>query len=134
MSKMILISLPVRDLNASESFYAGLGGTLNPQFSDDHTKSMMLSEAIVVMLMTHERYGQFIQRPIADAKHSIAAMYALTAESRDAVGEIVDKAVAAGGIADPKPPMDMPFMLNRAIEDPDGNVWEVVWMDMSGQG
>src|SRR5688572_342810 len=44
--KMIFVNLPVRDLAASAEFYTAIGGQINPQFSDDNAKSMMLSDSI----------------------------------------------------------------------------------------
>src|SRR5882757_2464646 len=129
MSKMIFVNLPVRDLAASTAFYVALGGTVNPQFSDEQATSLMFSEAIGVMLLTHERYGQFTQRPIGDARRESQALLALTVDSRDAVDATLTRTVAAGGRADPNPAQDHGFMRNRTVEDPDGNVWEIVWMD-----
>jgi predicted lactoylglutathione lyase len=131
MSKMIFVNLPVRDLQASTAFYIALGGTLNPQFSNEEASSIMFSDAIGVMLLTHDHYRQFTQRPIGDARRESQAMIALTTESRDAVNAVLEKAVAAGGLADPNPPQDLGFMFNRHVEDPDGNVWELMWMDSS---
>ena len=91
----------------------------------------MLSDTIFVMLLTHEHYRQFSQRPIGDARRESQALLALSADSRDAVNETLDRATAAGGRADPNPAQDHGFMLNRTVEDPDGNVWEIMWMDMS---
>ena len=85
MGKMIFVNLPVRDLKASTAFYTALGGTLNPQFSGEKSSCMMLSDAIVVMLLTHEHYRQFTQRPIGDARRESQALLALSADSRDAV-------------------------------------------------
>jgi uncharacterized protein len=31
--------------------------------------------------------------------------------------------------ADPSPAQDRGFMFSRSVEDPDGNVWEIMWMD-----
>ena len=129
MSKMIFVNLPVRDLPASRAFYVALGGEVNPQFSDEHAKSVMLSEAIGVMIMTHERFRQFTKRPIGDARRESYALLALSVDSRDAVNATLTRAAAAGGRADPNPAQDHGFMFNRTVEDPDGNVWEIVWMD-----
>ncbi|WP_448951380.1 VOC family protein [Labrys neptuniae] len=137
MAKMIFVNLPVRDLRAATAFYVALGGEVNPQFSDEQTTSVVLSEAIVVMLLTHERYGQFTQRPIGDARQWSQALIALNVETRDAVDATLAATTAAGGKADPNPPQDHGFMVSRSVEDPDGNVWEIVWMDpaaMGGQG
>ncbi|MBA8876972.1 VOC family protein [Phyllobacterium myrsinacearum] len=132
MSKMIFVNLPVRDLAAATAFYVALGGEVNPQFSDEQSKSVMLSEAIGVMLLTHDRYGQFTQRPIGDARRESQALIALTVDNRDAVDATLAKTTAAGGRADPNPAQDHGFMVSRSVEDPDGNVWEIVWMDPTG--
>jgi uncharacterized protein len=129
MDRMIFVNLPVHDLKASEAFYIALGGTLNPSFSDGYTKSIRLSECINVMLLSHESYRRFTERPIGDAHQYSHALYALSADSRDAVNDTVQRAAAAGGRVDPNPVQDYGFMFNRAVEDPDGNVWEIVWMD-----
>lgn len=129
MSKLIFINLPVRDLTASTAFYTALGGALNQQFSGDKSSCMMFSDAIGVMLLTHEHYRQFTQRPIGDARRESQALLALSVESRDAVNATLAQAAGAGGRADPNPPQDHGFMFSRSIEDPDGNVWEIMWMD-----
>ena len=53
----------------------------------------------------------------------------VSADSRDAVDAQVEKATAAGGKADPTPTQDYGFMYGRSFEDPDGHIWEVMWMD-----
>jgi len=131
MPKMIFVNLPVHDLAASTKFYVALGGEVNPQFSDEHATSVMYSDAIGVMLMTYDRYRGFSKRPIGDARRESQALLALSVDSRDAVGVTVDRAVASGGNADPNPVQDLGFMLNRSVEDPNGYVWEIMWMDMA---
>jgi predicted lactoylglutathione lyase len=130
-SKMIFVNLPVRDLGASTKFYTALGGELNPQFSDDNAKSVMLSDVIGVMLLTHDHYRNFTKRPIGDARRESQTLLALSVDSRDAVDATVKRAAAAGGRADPNPIQDLGFMFSRSVEDPDGNVWEIIWMDPS---
>jgi predicted lactoylglutathione lyase len=34
----------------------------------------------------------------------------------------------AGGRADPKPAQDHGFRYGRSFEDPDGHIWEAVWI------
>jgi hypothetical protein len=129
MPKMIFVNLPVRDLAASTAFYVGLGGEVNPQFTGEHSSSIMLSDTIVVMLLTHEHYGQFTKRPIGDARRESQTLLALSIDSRDGVDAAVDKVTKAGGKADPNPAQDHGFMYGRSVEDPDGYVWELTWMD-----
>jgi predicted lactoylglutathione lyase len=129
MPKMIFINLPVTDLAASTAFYVGLGATKNPQFSDENTSAIVFSDTIYAMIMTHQRFADFTKRAIIDPRTSVQAMFALSADSRDDVDDMVSKAVASGGAADPNPSQDYGFMYGRSFEDPDGNIWEVFWMD-----
>ncbi len=93
----------------------------------------MFSEAIGVMLLMHGHYRQFTQRPIGDARRESQALLALSVASRDAVNAILERATAAGGRPDPNPVQDHKFMFGRSVEDPDGNVWELMWMDAAAQ-
>jgi predicted lactoylglutathione lyase len=129
MSKMIFVNLPVRNLAASTAFYTALGGEVNAQFSDEQATSLMFSDAIGVMLMTHDRYRSFTKRPIGDARRDSQALLALSVNKREAVNATLTRAVAAGGGADPNPVQDHGFLFSRSIEDPDGYVWEILWMD-----
>jgi uncharacterized protein len=129
MAKMIFVNLPVRDLAASTAFYQALGGTLNPRFSNDEASSIMFSDTIGAMLLTYDHYRRFTQRPIGDARRESQTLLAITVETRDAVDATLASAVAAGGRADPNPAQDHGFMYGRSVEDPDGYVWEVMWMD-----
>ena len=128
MSKMIFVNLPVRDLAKSTAFYEAVGATRNPQFSDETASCMVFSETIHAMLLTHDKYRMFTQRPIADAHKTSAVLIAMTVEDRSDVDSIVDRAAATGGVADPNPKQDHGFMYGRSYEDPDGHVWELVWM------
>ena len=129
MPKMIFVNLPVRDLTASTAFYVALGGEVNPQFSGERSTSLMFSDAIGVMLLTHDHYRDFTKRQIGDARRDSQALFALSVDNRDAVNATLSHAVAAGGRADPNPAQDHGFMFGRSIEDPDGYVWEIMWMD-----
>ena len=134
MSKMIFVNLPVSDLKAATAFYTALGGALKPQFSGEKSSCMMFSDAISVMLLTHDHYRRFTQRPIGDARRESQALLALSAESRDAVNATLAQATNAGGRADPNPAQDHGFMFSRSVEDPDGNVWEIMWTDPAAVG
>jgi uncharacterized protein len=133
MPKMIFVNLLVRELAASTAFYVALGGEVNAQFSGERSTSLMFSDAIGVMLLTHDHYRDFTRRPIGDARRDSQALLALSVDDRDAVEATLARAVAAGGRADPNPAQDHGFMLSRSIEDPDGYVWEIMWMDAAAR-
>ena len=130
MPKMIFVNLPVADLARSVQFYRALGAEQNMQFSDETAAAMVFSEAIHVMLLTHDRFSQFTPKAIADSRKTTEMLLALDSESREAVDALVERAVAAGGQADPGPVQDHGFMYGRSFEDPDGHIWETFWMDM----
>ena len=130
MSKMIFINLPVTDLARATAFYEAVGATKNPKFSNEMASMVSFSDAINVMLLTHEFFGTFTSKPIADARASCQVLLCLSAESPAAVDRLTEGAGAAGGAMDVTPKQDMgPLMYGRSFEDPDGHIWEVMWMD-----
>jgi predicted lactoylglutathione lyase len=130
MAKLIFVNLPVTDLPRSVAFYEAVGAARNPQFSDDTAACMVLSETIHVMLLTHGKFRQFTSKAIPDARATCQVLLCLSAESRAEVDGLVGRAGAAGGGIDPGPTQDYGFMYGRSFEDPDGHVWEVMWMDL----
>jgi len=133
MTRMIFVNLPVTDLQASMAFYSALGFEKNPQFTDETAACMVWSEAIHVMLLTHGKWRTFTDRPIPPSSAS-EVMLALSFDSRDAVDAVNRAAADNGGTADINPVQDLGFMYNRNLADPDGHVWEMMWMDMAAMG
>ena len=131
MTKTIFINLPVTDLARSMAFYDAVGFTNNPMFTNEQAAAMAWSDEIVVMLLTHDFWKTFTSKAIPDAANTAQVLLCLSQDSKEAVEEIVGKAVAAGGKADPTPTQDMGFMYGRSFEDPDGHIWENAYMDMS---
>jgi predicted lactoylglutathione lyase len=130
MTKMIFVNLPVTDLARSKAFYEALGFTNNAQFSDGSSACMVVSETINVMLLTQTKWRGFTSRPIPPATSS-EVMLAISCGSREEVDRMNDAATANGGEADINQEQDLGFLYNRSLADPDGHVWEAVWMDPS---
>lgn len=130
MEKMIFVNLPVSDMERSKAFYEAVGATNVPEFTDGSAAMMKFSNTISVMLLTHERFSGFTSRKIPNAHETAQVLLALSEESRDSVNAITDRAAKAGGKADPNPKQDHGFMYGRSFADPDGHIWETVWMDM----
>jgi len=129
MAKMIFINLPVSDLARSTAFYQAIGAVKNEQFSDHTASCMVFSDTIHAMLLTHDKYRQFTTKKIADANTTSEVLICISADSRAEVDGLLGKAKAAGGALDPTPQQDFGFMYGRSFEDPDGHIWEVMWMD-----
>jgi len=129
MSRMIFVNLPVMDLPRSRAFVEALGAVNEPKFTDETAACMTFSDNIHVMLLTREKFSQFTPRPIADANAGSEVLLALSADSRESVDSTVERAVTAGGTADPAPKQDYGVMYGRSVADPDGHIWEIMWMD-----
>ena len=129
MGRMIFVNLPVSDLQQSRAFLEALGAVNEPRFTDETAACMTLSESIHVMLLTHDKFRQFTPRPIADANAGSEVLLCLSSESRESVDAAVERAVASGGTADPSPKQDYGVMYGRSVADPDGHIWEIMWMD-----
>lgn len=127
--QMIFVNLPVANLSQSKAFYEAVGFRNNPQFSDDTAACMVLSETIMVMLLTHAKWAQFTTRTIPDAKTTAQVLLCISRDNREAVDATVETASSHGGTADPTPVQDLGFMYGRSFEDPDGHIWETMWMN-----
>lgn len=129
MSKMVFINLPVRDLKRTIAFFNALGFKFDERFTNDDAAGLIINEGhSYAMLLTHKHFKSFIKNDIADPSKVTQVLIALKYDSREAVDEIVRKAVEAGG-KDAREPQDVGFMYGRAFADPDGHVWEPFWMD-----
>jgi uncharacterized protein len=129
MPRMIFVNLPVADLERSRRFLEALGAVNEPRFTDETAACMTFSDSIHVMILTHDKFRQFTPRPIADASAASEVLICLSADSRESVDTAVERAVASGGTADPAPKQDYGVMYGRSVADPDGHIWEIMWMD-----
>ena len=128
MSRMLFVNLPVRDLGASIAFFGGLGFTFNPAFTDDNATCMVISEQACVMLLQRDFFDSFHRRGTAQPGDPLEVMTAVSADSREDVDDLCDRALASGATP-ASAPDDQGFMYGRSFVDPDGHVWEVMWMD-----
>jgi predicted lactoylglutathione lyase len=129
MPRTIFASLPVADVAAATAFYEAIGFEKNAMFSTDRGSAMRWSDAISVMLLDRAFYATLTTKPVADPRTTSAVLLCLSRDSREQVDAIVGQAIAAGG-CETRDPQDMGFMYGRAFEDPDGNTFEVMHMDM----
>ncbi len=128
--RMIFVNLPVTDLDRAKTFYAGLGFVNNPQFTDETAAAMVVEENIVVMLLTRAKFAEFVAGEVGDPARATSVLNAISAGSREEVDELLAKALASGG-KPWMPAQDHGFMYGTSFTDPDGNVWEAMWMDPS---
>jgi predicted lactoylglutathione lyase len=129
MTKMIFVNLPVSDVAKSTAFYEAIGCVKDPRFSNEQASSMQWSDEIVFMILDKAFYQTFTSREIADSHATNEVLLCLSRDSRGDVDAIADAAVAAGG-KEHREKQDMGFMYSRSFEDPDGHIFEPMFMDL----
>lgn len=129
MATQIFLNLPVKDLSKSVAFFTKLGYTFNPQFTNEDATMMSIEENISVMLLTEPFFKTFTRKEITDTATSTEVLLCLSADSREKVDELVDKAMAAGA-SPSNDAQDQGFMYGRSFQDLDGHQWEVMYMDL----
>lgn len=122
MSKQIYINLPVADLKKAMAFYEALGFPRNPDFSGEDAGCIVISDAISVMLGTHEKFREFTPKAICDTSKAVEVLLNLHCESKEEVDGLVAKATVSGG-STYDTPEDFGFMYTHSFVDPDGHGW-----------
>ncbi|TQM63265.1 VOC family protein [Klugiella xanthotipulae] len=130
MSPTLFVNLPVTNLAAATEFYRGLGFSLDGRFTDENAASVIVSDTIMVMLLTEESFARFTDKQIINSNTHIEVITSLGLASRAEVDALADRAYAMGAIA-PKDPTDEGFLYLRTFQDPDGHAWEVCYLDES---
>ncbi|WP_239616585.1 VOC family protein [Cohnella mopanensis] len=124
----IFVNLPVKDLEKSVAFFSQIGFEFDPKYTNESATCMIIGDHIFAMLLVESSFQGFITKEIADTSRTAEVILALSADSREQVDEIVNRALAAGG----KPsndPIDHGFMYGWSFQDIDGHLWEVFYMN-----
>lgn len=126
---MVFVNLPVADTGRSREFFTALGYGFDEQMCQEGTAlGLELGPNHYAMLLRQEFFDGFhTGSTVGEGHHEV--LVCLTADSREAVDELVDAAVAAGGREVRR--QDEGFMYGRSYADLDGHVWEIMWMDVA---
>ncbi|MGJ6980783.1 VOC family protein [Aestuariimicrobium soli] len=124
----IFVNIPTNDLERAKSFYTSLGATINPTFTDENGACIVWDENVFFMVLTREFFATFTDKEVCDPKTHSMALLSLSRESRAAVDQAVEAGIAAGG-TELNEAKDYGFMYSRAIEDPDGNGIDFLFME-----
>ena len=128
MPTKIFVNLPVENLERSISFYRNVGFSLNPKFTDSTAACIDIDGDIHLMILTHEKFREFTPNQICDARKQTEVLLCLSRQSRDAVDELVRKAFDSGGKVF-RDPQDYGFMYAHSFQDPDGHIWELIYLE-----
>ena len=128
MATKIFVNLPVKDLDKTIEFFSKIGFTFDPQFTDQNATCMVVGEDIFIMLLVREFFKTFTRKDVVDATRSTETILTLSADTREKVDELVNKALQAGATS-PNDPQDQGWMYGRSFYDLDGHHWEIMYMD-----
>lgn len=128
--KQIFLNLPVSDLEQSTQFYLALGFTINSLFTDKNQKCLTWSDSIYLMLQSREFSNSYLEKQIIDARKHQLPSFTLPVESIDYVNEMVEKGIKSGGV-EPVAAINADFMFLRSIEDLDGYIWGIMYLDLN---
>lgn len=128
MTTKVFVNLPVADLERAKSFYSNVGFAVNPKYTDSTAACIDIDDDIHVMLLTHEKFKEFTPNGICDARKQTEVLVGLSRNSRAAVDDLVSKAFESGGRVF-RDPQDYGFMYGHAFQDPDGHIWELLYLE-----
>ena len=127
MNTKLFITLPVADLARSQAFFQALGFAQNPDYTNDTAVGFVISDEVLVMVTTHDKFLVLSPRGICDTTKANEVLFCLNLDSRQQVDDMVAKAVTAGGTTFEEPE-DHGFMYSHSFIDPDGHGWGLVYM------
>ncbi len=131
-TRQIFINVPSRDIKKSTEFYQALGFTKNEMFSDEKASCMVWGDNIYLMVLSANFFASFIDgKEVIDATKTAGVTLCVPMSSRAEVDEFATTAVANGGRAfESENAAAESSMYSVSVEDPDGHIWEPLYMDM----
>ncbi|MET7709483.1 VOC family protein [Micromonospora sp. NPDC005413] len=124
---MTFINLPVRDLATAAEFYRALGFTGDQAELDGDSMMLTISDNTRLMLHLHSAFEAYTGVAATDTATSREVIVGLSAQSREQVDELVDRAAVAGGEA-LGPGMTNGPMYMRGFRDLEGHQWSFLHM------
>ena len=126
--RTLFVNMPVANVERSMAFFAQLGFSFNPAFTDETAACMLVGEHAFIMLLSREKFAEFSKLPVADPTTHALALFSFSVDSREEVDSVGAAALAAGAV-EADGAEDHGFMYSRSFFDLDGHGWQVMWMD-----
>jgi predicted lactoylglutathione lyase len=90
---------------------------------------MVWSDYIYVMLQSRKFSNSYLEKQIIDARKYQIPSFTLPVDSVKKVNEITENGIKAGAL-EPVPAISEDFMYLRSIEDLDGYMWGIMFLDV----
>ena len=126
--KQLFINIPVSDFEQAVPFYRALGFSIHPLFTDEEQIGLVWTDTIFVMLQTFSFSNSYLKKEAIDPRKHQMPSFTLPVESMEAVDEIIRLGIAAGGL-EPVHAIENEYMYLRSIEDIDGYLWGILYLD-----
>ncbi|MEU8288466.1 VOC family protein [Micromonospora sp. NPDC048905] len=119
---MTFINLPVRDLTTAAEFYQALGFTSDQAEPGGDSMVLTISDSTRLVLHLRSGFESYTGVAATDTETSREVVVGLSAQSREQVDELVDKATVAGGQPLGPGTANGPMYM-RGFRDLDGHQW-----------
>ncbi|MBC1739932.1 VOC family protein [Listeria seeligeri] len=127
-SEQIFVNLPVKDLQATTTFFTKLGFEFNPKFTDENATQMIIGKNIFAMLLKEDFFQTFHKNALADTTKVREVLITISLESREAVDELLDLALSIGGETAAET-QEYEYMYSRSFLDLDKHLWEILYFN-----
>ncbi len=87
------MNLPVKDLAATTEFFTKLGFSFDPQFANEQSTCMVISDSTVAMLHLEPVFDGFTGQQTGTGRTTREVIVGLSATSPDEVDHLVDAGV-----------------------------------------
>ena len=124
------LNLPVQNIEKSKEFYQKIGFRLSADSKGNsaHSACFILSEKeVILMLFDEETFKNFIGQDPAKTKTQV--LLSISADSKEEVDAIAQKAITEGGKSQHKPAPMQGWMYGCNFSDLDGHLWNVLFMN-----
>jgi uncharacterized protein len=132
MTKEIWLNLPVKDVEASQAFFAAIGFILKPAQSAPGERACIQAGKSIIMLFPESALKHFNGGlEMNDTSKTAQMMISFDAESKAEIDELAQKVKKAGGNVFAEPAEIQGWMYGFAFADLDGHRWNGLYMDFS---
>jgi predicted lactoylglutathione lyase len=128
-ANQIYVSLPVKDIEQTKTFWTNIGFPVNEKITDDKAVCIVMSDNIFVMFITEDYFQTFSERPVPNGD-TTQVLVALAMNSREEVDRIVHEAVENGAYQHEEP-QDYGWMYQNSFWDINGHGWNITFADPS---
>lgn len=126
-ANQIYVSLPVKDIEQTKTFWTNIGFPVNEKITDDKAVCIVMSDNIFVMFITEDYFQTFSERPVPNGD-TTQVLVALAMNSREEVDRIVHAAVENGAYQHEEP-QDYGWMYQNSFWDINGHGWNITFAD-----